>query len=71
MSSVKPLDPKKFAKFSFPLVRKPYKKLMAEDLVGTPDDRADLFDGVARHLTEVVEALKNCKCPKCVSTDVI
>jgi len=73
MSLPKDSDIPEFKSFVWPLIRKPAKKLISADLVGTPEESAkniaDLFDGVAKHMAEVVEALKDCKCPKCVPED--
>jgi hypothetical protein len=58
--------PPEFTSFTFPLIKRPAKKLLSEDLIMTQEERDSLWRGVREHAAEVMEKLKDCKCPKCV-----
>lgn len=51
-------ETKAFRTFHFPVIRKPYPKLISEDLISADPGCRELFKGVAKHMLEVSAAMK-------------
>ena len=54
----KPFVVPEFKTFTFPVIRKPFPKLIAEDLVSVDPGCKELFKDVARHMLEVSAAMQ-------------
>ena len=55
---VKPIKVPEFKTFTMPIIRKPFPKLMSEDLLGADPGCKELFRDVARHMIEASAALQ-------------